>query len=172
MKKIGIFFGSSTGYTADVADSIARALDLKLSDIHDVASTAPSAVGDYDVLLLGTSTWGVGDLQDDWYDFLDGLEVLDLKGKQVAIFGCGDQTMSDSFCGAMGEIYKRLQKTGAEFIAPFNADGYEFTSSEAFIDGQMVGLALDQMNAPELTDGRIQAWTALVKESIAGKTGV
>ena len=57
MKKTGIFFGSSTGYTADAANRIGRALGIDMADIHDVANTAPSRVGDYDVILLGCSTW-------------------------------------------------------------------------------------------------------------------
>ena len=72
----------------------------------------PSKVGGYDVLVLGTSTWGDGDLEDDWFDFLAGLESLDLAGKKIALFGCGDETMDDTFCSGVGELYERLQPTG------------------------------------------------------------
>lgn len=76
-------------------------------------------MADYEVLLLGSSTWGSGELQDDWYDFLTGLEALDLKGKKIAIFGLGDESMSDTFCNAVGIIYKSLQPTGATFIGRY-----------------------------------------------------
>ena len=159
MKKTGIFFGSSTGYTADVANRIGRALGVDMADIHDVANTAPSRIGDYDMILLGSSTWGDGDIQDDFADFLDGVEAMDLTGKTVALFGCGDESMSDSFCGAVGEIYNRMKGTGATMKGAFNADGYTFDSSAAQSpDGQMVGLVLDEVNHPELTDARITAW--------------
>ena len=160
MKKIGIFYGSSTGVTGEVAADIAKALGVADGDVHNVAKSAPSDVAPYDVLILGSSTWGAGDLQDDWYDFLDGLEVLDLKGKKIALFGCGDDTMSDTFCSAVGEIYNRLQKTGADFIGAFDANVYDFSNSGAFIDGVYVGLLLDQVNHEELTADRIKAWTA------------
>ncbi len=91
MKKIGIFYGSSTGITSEVAEDIAKFMGVGSNDVHDVAKSAPSDVAGYDVLILGSSTWGAGNLQDDWYDFLDGLEVLDLEGKVVALFGCGDE---------------------------------------------------------------------------------
>lgn len=91
MKKFGIFFGSSTGTTEEVAHKIAGLLKIDSADVHNVATTAPDAVADYEVLLLGSSTWGSGELQDDWYDFLTGLEALDLKGKKIAIFGLGDE---------------------------------------------------------------------------------
>ena len=52
MRKIGIFYGSATGTTADVAKRIAALLGVDDSDVHDVADTAPSKVGGYDVLVL------------------------------------------------------------------------------------------------------------------------
>ncbi|MBO4995038.1 MAG: flavodoxin [Muribaculaceae bacterium] len=158
MKKIGIFYGSTTGNTKDAAYQIASNLSVDDSDVHDVAQSSPSDVAPYDVLLLGSSTWGSGELQDDWYDFLSGLEVLDLKGKKIGLFGCGDESMSDTFCGALGEIYERLKGTGAEFIGAFNADGYSFEHSPAEIDGKFVGLLLDDVNHSELTQERIKAW--------------
>lgn len=166
MKKIGIFFGSSTGVTEDVAHRLAKKLNVEEKDVHDVAKSKPSDVMDYDVLVLGSSTWGSGDLQDDWYDFLDGLEELDLKGKDIAIFGCGDETMSDTFCAAVGILYERLQKTGATFIAPFEASEYTFDESPAYIDGQFVGLLLDEVNHPELTDKRIDEWSKKIISDI------
>ena len=34
-------------------------------------------------LILGTSTWGAGELQDDWYDGLKVLQGADLSGKTI-----------------------------------------------------------------------------------------
>lgn len=163
--KTGIFYGSSTGYTADVANRIARALGVDLADVHDVANTAPTAVGDYDILVMGASTWGSGDLQSEFIDFLDGVSALDLTGKMAAVFGCGDETMSDTFCAGVGEIYRKMADTGATMIAPFNADGYSFNHSPAIIDGVCVGLVIDEVNHPDLTDGKIKDWTLEIKQA-------
>ena len=73
MKKIGIFYGSTTGNTESVAKTIAEKLGLADGDVHEVSELNADAVAAYDVLLLGSSTWGAGDLQDDWYD---GVDVL------------------------------------------------------------------------------------------------
>lgn len=163
MKKIGIFYGSTTGITAETAQDIAKELGVDVKDMHNVAKSSPDDVADYDVLILGSSTWGSGDLQDDWYDFLDGLESLDLSGKTIALFGCGDETMSDTFCGAIGEIYNRLQKTGAKFIGSFDASVYNFDETPAFVDGVYVGLLLDNVNKEELSAERIKEWTKQLK---------
>ncbi len=163
--KTGIFYGSSTGYTADVATRIARALGVELADVHDVTNTAPSAVGDYDILLMGASTWGSGDMQSDFEDFLDGVKALDLTGKMVGVFGCGDETMAETFCASVGKIYKAMAETGATMIAPFNADGYDFKSSPAIIDGVCVGLVVDEINHPDLTDGKIRDWVTEIRQA-------
>ncbi len=43
--KTGIFYGSATGTTADVARRIARLMNVGDSDVHDVAGTRPDLVG-------------------------------------------------------------------------------------------------------------------------------
>ncbi len=62
----GIFFGSTTGNTESVAQEIAQTLGIDAADIHNVGTTDASEVQNYDTILLGSSTWGCGDLQDDW----------------------------------------------------------------------------------------------------------
>lgn len=164
MKKIGIFYGSTTGTTKEVAEQIADCLDVDGSDVHDVVNCPPSAVADYDVLILGASTWGAGDLQEDMDTFLDGLQSMDLSSKEVAIFGCGDDSMSDTFCNSVGEIYHRLHDTHAQFVGPFNNDGYEYSHSASDVNGMIVGLCIDNVNHPDETLSRIREWCGEIKK--------
>lgn len=158
MKKIGIFYGSTTGTTEKIANKIAEILNIDDKDVHDVASSSPSSLAPYDLIIVGTSTWGNGDLQEDWYDFVDGVRALDLKGKTIALFGCGDETMTESFCSAVGKLYRDFKETGAEFVGAYDTDGYNFNHSDAVVDGKAVGLLLDEVNHPELTDFRLRGW--------------
>ncbi len=164
MKKTGIFYGSATGTTEKIARRIGELLGVSPADIHDVASVSPSKVGDYDLLILGTSTWGSGDLEDDWYDFLEGMEALDLGNKEIALFGCGDETMSDTFCSGVGKLHERLMQTGAQFIAPYDTIGYNFDKSAAKPENALeaYGLLLDEVNHPELTETRLRGWTNII----------
>lgn len=168
MKKIGIFYGSSTGTTAKIAHKIGDALNVSPNDVHDVSKTSPSALGEYDVILLGSSTWGAGELQTDWIDFAKALESMSLEGKNIAVFGVGRQMMRNTFCNAVGIIYDIAQNTGAKMIGEFNSDGYTFRNSKArFADAELMkGLVLDVDNANNLTDARIQEWTKLISESL------
>jgi len=98
MAKIGIFYGSTTGVCEDVANKIAE--QLGDADVYNIAGNEDK-LGDYDVLILGTSTWGFGELQADWIDSVDALGSLDLNGKKVAYFGTGDQSsFGDTFVDA------------------------------------------------------------------------
>lgn len=166
-KTIAIFYGSSAGHTRRAAQRISEALGS--TAVFNVGETAPSKVGEYDVLILGTSTWGNGDMQHDWEDFIVGLRELDLKDKTVAVFGCGDTSMRDTFCGAAGMLYHELQGTGARFVGAFGTEGYDFDREKSNVllpDGRAVGLLLDDVQHPLMTPDRIDAWTKQLKTEI------
>ncbi len=160
MKKIGLFYGSSTGTTESVANSIAKKLGVPASDVHDVAKLTPDMVVAYDLLVLGTSTWGDGELQDDWYDGVKILKSCDLKSKEIALFGCGDsESYGDTFCDGIGVLYEELKDTGCTFVGNHvSSSDYSFSSSISVVDGKFVGLPLDEMNESDKTEARIDAW--------------
>ncbi len=167
MKKIGIFYGSTTGNTESVANTIAEKLGVASSDVHDVSSMTEDLVNGYEVLVLGTSTWGAGELQDDWYDGVKLLKGMNLAGKVIALFGLGDSdSYSDTFCDGMGVIYEDLKDSGCTFVGKVATDGYTFDSSISVVDGKFVGLALDETNESDKTEERVDAWVAELKSQI------
>ncbi len=160
----GIFFGSTTGNTEEVANTIAEKLSIDPSHIHNVGNTSADIVANYDTILLGSSTWGYGDLQNDWYDFLDALAEQDLQGTKVGLFGCGDSdSYGDTFCGALGQIYNALQSTGCTFIGAYEPTDYNVTDSDVCRDGLFVGLAIDESDDDDKNQVRITNWCELVK---------
>jgi len=161
MKNTAVLYGSTTGNTEVVAKKIATELDAA---IFDVASQPVSEIPKYQNLVLGTSTLGIGDLQDDWDAFLPSFAKTDLKGKKVALFGLGDADgYPDSFVDGMGIIYKAIKDKGCTIIGKTGTTGYEFDSSAAVVDGMFVGLPLDEDNQGNLTDGRIKVWLEQLK---------
>ncbi|MEL7342706.1 MAG: flavodoxin domain-containing protein, partial [Bacteroidota bacterium] len=81
--RIGLFYGSTTGVTEDVADQIAdvwseTGLDaleaVNISYLDDI-----STLKEFDYLILGCPTWNVGELQDDWELELPNLENVDFS---------------------------------------------------------------------------------------------
>ncbi len=160
MKPTAIFYGSTSGNCESIARKIGEALGVGASDIYSASELDAAKLGQYDNLLLGSSTWGCGDLQDEWYDAVEVLKGADLSGKQVAVFGCGDSCgFGSTFCNAMATIYDAAKGAGATMIGDgVDAAGYSFDDSEAVRDGKFVGLALDEDNESDLTDSRIAAW--------------
>ena len=168
MKKTGIFYGSSTGTCADLANQIADKMGVAASDVYSADKLSADLVKEYDLLILGTSTWGDGELQDDWYDGIKVLKSADLSFKSIALFGCGDsESYCDTFCDGMGILYEDLKDSGCSFIGnKVGTDGYSFSSSIAVVNGAFVGLALDEVNESDKTAERIDNWTAELKKHI------
>ncbi len=164
MKKAVVLYGSSTGNTKSIAEKIGSLLSCS---VYDVANNPINEVEHADLLVLGTSTWGFGDLQEDWDSFLKSLTKIDLKGKTIALFGLGDSsTYSDTFVDGMGIIYKALINQGCNFIGKVDATRYSYDSSEAEVNGEFVGLALDEDSESEKTESRLQEWLGIIKKDL------
>jgi len=165
MKKTVVVYGSSTGTCEALAGQIAEALGG--AEVMNVADMTADTIAENDNLILGSSTWGAGELQDDWYDGVDVLKGADLSGKTVAIFGCGDaESYGDTFCGAMAEIYNAAKEAGANIVGAVDASDYSFSESDAVVDGKFVGLALDDVNESDKTPGRIEAWVKEISPAL------
>ncbi len=159
---IGLFYGSTTGNTAHVAEHLSQLAAPGLIDLHDIADTALAAVDAYRCLIFGISTWDFGEQQLDWQDLWPQLEMLDLQGRVCALFGLGDQLgYSDWYLDAMGLLHERLQARGALVVGAWPCtDDYGFRASLALSeDGRyFVGLALDEDSQRSETDARLARW--------------
>ena len=157
MKKTVIIYGTSTGVCEDLANRIGTKLGV--DNIINVTNLDDNVIADNENLILGTSTWGAGEVQDDWYDGLRIIKSANLNGKTVALFGCGDsESYPDTVVGGMAEIYHAVTDAGAQVIGAVATEGYTFDDSESVVDGKFVGLALDEVNEDSKTDERIDAW--------------
>lgn len=164
MGKTIVVYGSSTGTCEAIAGKIAEKIGAEAINVADLTA---DVIAENDNLLIGTSTWGAGELQDDWYDGVDTLKGADLSGKVVAVFGCGDSaSYSDTFCGAMKELYDAAKAGGATVVGEVDIDGYTFDDSDAVVDNKFVGLALDDINENDKTDSRIDAWLEQINGSL------
>lgn len=163
MAKIGIFYGSSTGNTEAIAEKLGKLFGDE-AEVHNIDTSDKEDIEKYDYLIFGTSTWGIGDMQDDWEDFADVLPELDLNKKKVALFGVGDQVnYADSFVDGMGAIYDAIYEA-VNIVGSWPADGYTFNESAAVKNGDFVGLAIDKENQQELTDERLKKWVEILKK--------
>ncbi len=160
MAIIGLFYGSDTGNTENVAKMIQKQLGSELVDIFDIAKASKEDVEKYDFLIFGIPTWYYGEAQCDWDDFFPSLNNIDFTDKVVAIFGCGDQEdYAEYFCDAMGDIRDIVESKGAVIVGHWSTEGYSHESSRALVDDNtFVGLCIDEDRQPELTNERVEKW--------------
>merc|ERR1740124_1906797 len=144
-----VYYGTSTGNTETIAGYISEAAGLEMEDIADADD---AEIGGDDSIIMGAPTWHTGEDEQrsgtGWDDWLyDNLPNIDMTGKKVAIFGCGDSaSYADYYCDAAGELYEQVTKAGA------------------ILDGSFVGLMTDEDNQSDLSEDRANAWVAQLKE--------
>ena len=166
---IAIIYGSLSGNTETAAHMIKEELGEHVTFIGDVADISPKEMLPYDVLLLGCPTWHIGQLQDDWEDFLPQMSDLDLSGKQIGFFGMGDSVgYSENFLDAFGLLWEEIQKLGSpKLIGVWSTEGYTFDESIGMYDkDHFLGLGLDEDNEEELHEERVKNWTAQVRKEL------
>lgn len=163
MNKIAILFGSSGGNTESVAKQVQNLFGGE-ADVYNVESVEPDEIKEYPYLILGTSTTGVGDLQDDWDGFLPTFAKMDFSGKKVALFALGDSaSFSSSFAESMKVIYDEIHDK-AVIVGRVADKGYTYDDSTAVVDGTWVGLPIDEDNEYNMTEERLTNWVQELKK--------
>ena len=170
MEKIGLFYGSDTGCTDDITKDFVSAWGSENLEVCEIGDATKEEVEQYNLLILGLSTWYDGDLQSDWETFFDDFQEIDFAGKTVAIYGLGDQIgYGEYFVDGIGILAKVIIKKGGTVIGHWPIEGYRFTESEALIIDKpdyFYGLALDTDNESQLSDERIATWITQVKKEL------
>eukprot|EP00590_Aulacoseira_subarctica_P007679 CAMPEP_0172419602 /NCGR_PEP_ID=MMETSP1064-20121228/6009_1 /TAXON_ID=202472 /ORGANISM="Aulacoseira subarctica , Strain CCAP 1002/5" /LENGTH=305 /DNA_ID=CAMNT_0013159147 /DNA_START=107 /DNA_END=1021 /DNA_ORIENTATION=+ len=173
--KVGIFYGTSTGTTADVAYRIAAGFGAEVADepldIDELKGNVAATFAKYESLVIGTPTWNTGaDTERSgtaWdYELYNGeVKKLDVKGKNVAVFGLGDSvSYSDNYADATGELHDIFQTLGCNMMGYTSQEGYEHTASKSIRGDLFCGLLCDNVNQEELTPGRVKNWVEQLKK--------
>ena len=175
MAKTGIFFGTDTGNTRRIAKDISTALGTAIAAKPvNIRTASVTDLLAYDILILGTPTYGEGELPglstgnatESWEEFLPKLAGHDFSGKKVAIYGLGNQkSYPNEFVDAMFYLYEQFKACGASIIGDWDTEGYKFKASKAVINDRFVGLVLDQENQKDLTPARLQQWLKMLAEN-------
>ena len=158
MKTIGLLYSKKTVQTAELGQRIAEAWGKGIEYV-DIETARLADITRYSGLILGTPTYFNGELPYAWSEMLPELEDADLSGLQVAIFGTGDQVNSPvSFADGVGLLAEYFESLGAQIVGKTSTEGYSYEQSLAERNGELLGLVIDWVNQPELTDKRLAAW--------------
>ena len=110
-----IVYASMTGNTEACADIVADKLEELGFEVEldECSSVDADEMADADLCIVGTYTYGDGELPDEIVDFYEELAEVDLSGKIYGCFGSGD-TFYDEFCKAVDDFDRVFVSTGAE----------------------------------------------------------
>ena len=175
--KVGIFFGTSTGSTEEVAYAISEEFGSDVAsepiEIDGVADSVASEFAKYDALVVGTPTWNTGADSErsgtGWDEiYYSTMEDLNIAGKKVAVFGLGDSvSYAENYADAAGELHDVFENLGCQMLGYTSQDGYLHEASKSIRGDKFCGLLCDAVNQEELTEGRVQKWVEqLIGEGI------
>ncbi|MBR8535772.1 flavodoxin [Carboxylicivirga sediminis] len=164
MEKTGIFYSFRSVKTAQQVKKIMKLLggDVDTVDV-DIATTDDFMK--FTNYILAVPTWFDGELPSYWDEFLPSVEDEDLKGKNFALFGGGDQKgYPENFVDGIGLMAEFLEERGGQLVGFTSTEGYNFEESRAQRGEQFVGLALDIENQAALSNERIEKWVESLKK--------
>ncbi|MEM1417500.1 MAG: flavodoxin [Myxococcota bacterium] len=171
--RTAIVWGSSTGQTEQAAGRLHELLNGVSDLCVDVNDFSADDILGCDVVIIGVSTWDIGEIQCDWEDRIIEMEDHDWSSTHVAFFGTGDGlTYDDTFVDAFGLIWERIVPKGAKLLGKWPTEGYSFADSASLTDDRshFLGLPLDNDNEPQLTDARLVSWAEKLRGEIAALT--
>lgn len=171
MANVGIFCATAGGTSLKIAEELAKAFNVEEEDFINMEEDFDDVeqLLDYDVLFIGSSTWGQGDVHHEWVDPQLDIESdgVDFSGKKIALFGAGDSVKhGEHFCSALGKLYKTFSQAGANVVGFVDANDYNYKFSLSQIGDKLCGLAIDEHNEKEKTQTRIENWIGNLKKEI------
>lgn len=158
MSQIIIFYASTTGNTHYVAELLFRSLGPK-AILLPLADLDQSRIDEASLVIGCVSTWGRGEMQDDWDLAQERLRGLKLDGKLVAVCGLGDQkNYPERFADGARILADIFTDCGGKLVGQTPRTGYTFDQSRALEGKHFVGLIIDEENQHGQTEDRIQSW--------------
>lgn len=169
---VGVFYGTSTGSTMEVANLIVEQCGEDVAegpfDVDD--KSIVESFSKYDSIIVGTPTWNTGaDTERSgtgWDELYYGSAMtdLDLSGKKVAVFGLGDSvSYAENFSDAAGELHDVFEKWGCKMFGYVSQEGYLHEDSKSIRGDKFCGLLCDVVNQEDLTEERVEKWVAQLK---------
>lgn len=118
MPKILILYASMSGNTEEIANLVAEGLQengIEPTIIDIMNSPFAHELLEYDGVIIGSYTWGDGELPDDFLEFYVEMSGVDLSGIKSAVFGSGDHAFLE-FCAAVEIFERKLLECNAQLV--------------------------------------------------------
>jgi flavodoxin I len=127
-----IVYTSMTGTTEAMAEMIGKKLTESGENvvIKDALEVLATEILKYELILIGSYTWGDGDLPDEMVPFYEEVMEIDLTCKMAAVFGPGDSTYYH-FAHSVDLWEEALKQQGAVILTEgLKVDRWAFEDTE------------------------------------------
>lgn len=163
MSKIAIMYSFKATKSKQVADKLIKEFG-KDAEAIDADKLTEEVFESYDKIICGVPTWFDGELPNYWDEFVPALEEMNLKGKQIAYYGLGDQKgYPENFVDAIGVLSQIMENQGAKTVGLTSNKEYTYESSKAERGDKFVGLALDFENEAKKVSAKVKEWAEQLK---------
>jgi len=120
MSKAMIIFGSTTENTEEMADMVKEALEqsgMQAEIKNATEASVEDLTSDHNVLVLGCPAYGDDtiELQEDFQDFYETWDDIQLQDKPFAVFAPGDSSY-EYFCGSVDMLEEKLETLGGRLV--------------------------------------------------------
>jgi flavodoxin I len=127
-----LIYATYSGSTLEVSNFIAgqfiqKKIHITIKDARDIE---PEIYKNYDLILLGSPTWGEGEAHELFKRLFEKSENKKFPQKKFAVFGLGD-TSYQIFCGAADSLEEYVQKIeGKIIIETLKINNFYFNQNE------------------------------------------
>lgn len=164
----GIFFGSDTGNTENIAKMIQKQLGKDVADVHDIAKAAKK-IWKLMTFCCWASQPGITAKRS-----VTGMTSSRLSKRLISMANwlrclvvVTQEDYAEYFCDALGTIRDIIEPRGATIVGHWPTAGYHFEASKGLADDDhFVGLAIDEDRQPELTAERVEKWVKQISEEL------
>ncbi|WP_100400020.1 flavodoxin domain-containing protein [Bacillus sp. FJAT-44742] len=107
--KAAVIYASVTGNTEELAELIKKYLEMRDIDVVSYPSALfpLSQLQDFQIVAVGTYTWGNGEIPREMRDLYTAFEEHGSKKLTTGVFGTGD-SLFPRYCGAVNEFRDML----------------------------------------------------------------
>ncbi|MCQ6274269.1 flavodoxin domain-containing protein [Bacillus sp. V3B] len=107
--KIAIIYSSRTGNTEELVNYVYELFLIHFVkvDLYQVEQFPLSRLMDYDLVVIGTYTWGDGEIPQEMIPLYEAFENQEVKHMLTGIVGTGDR-FYPQFCGAVNRFRDML----------------------------------------------------------------
>ncbi|MEH7121398.1 flavodoxin domain-containing protein [Neobacillus vireti] len=120
--KVAIVYASVTGNTKELAYVIYRNFLSRSADvmIDRVESFSVECLSTFDAIIIGTYTWGDGEIPKEMWKLYHTIEKLENKNLITAVFGTGD-SFYPKYCGAV-DVFRDMLFVHTTLAATFKVE--------------------------------------------------